>query len=490
MVTDPLLQALRAKPLQYVISGPEPVSIRDQILRGVGIVDRLKAAGDIGPDRPLVVVGAGAGGVSVAMAASQLDIETFLIERTKEAFTAQRSATSRWIDPTQYDWPLDHYGEGVLPWDTVGHCALPFTFGAGRASELAKDWRSTLASKAPPELTMLAECELRRVQLLGRSDNSDEMLEVELSNGLSIQAGALVDARGFGIERCTFGGDPKSDPPTPPDYEGTPFWGPDTFENLLPDVHRVLISGSGDGALQDYLRIVTHCKSAAEILAACGLDSGTLRTIQSAEDRAVRGRSWASLDTDRQAEQEGPYLHELDAVHRQVVSDLLNDTAMQLNLARIVPARIVPVHLITRTAFMTAYYGLNQFLVRLLAEYIQRPKNPATRLLDPNGTTPGPATVFPGVEIASIKSIHPAPPCIDPKTRRASGILDPVTGLLIKQDCFSRDHEVKLAASLPGGKLPQEQLYNVIIIRHGLTARPSTNLEPARHLPPYHLPCQ
>lgn len=476
MVTDPLLDAHRKNDLHYVISGPQPISVRDQMLRGAAIAERLVAAGEIGPNRPLVVSGAGAGGATAAMVASERGVETTLIERSEKPFLTQHLAASRWIDPTQYDWPLDHYNAGTLPWDTTFHRDLPLTFRAAPANHLAAMWRTEL-DMPPPLLRVLTDNIITKVLPFGVSGPT-EMLEIVLHDGPPIRAGAIIDAHGFGREKCAFYASPSADPvvPQPPDYEGVPFWSNDSLQHLTHDRHRVLISGSGDGALQDYLRIITHRPSAGDIVARCDVPPATLRTIQSAEDRAARGRSWAS-DEPRgcRVEQEGPYLIELDYIHRIETAKILARRGIETVLNRVVPAQVVPVHLVYRDAYMSAYYGLNRFLVRLLSEFIKLHRG-------------GKATVFPEVEIASIGRSSPDHECIDSVECRAKGTYDPISGLLTSHDCFERDHAVSLKSTVAGTLMPPTvPSYNVVIIRHGVLPTPGLNLKRTRHLLPYHL---
>src|SRR5208337_2270720 len=143
-MADPILDAHEESPLYYVISGPQPISIRDQMLRGATIAERLFRRGIIdNVSRGLVVCGAGAGGASAAMTASRLQVKTTLVESGPAPFQAQSFTLSRLIDPTQYDWPLDHFGARRLPWQPY-HPPFPLPFRAARAGQLALIWRTEL----------------------------------------------------------------------------------------------------------------------------------------------------------------------------------------------------------------------------------------------------------------------------------------------------------------------------------------------------------
>jgi thioredoxin reductase len=291
-----------------VISGPAPISIRDQVLRGVIIAERLFETREISAKRPLVVVGAGAGGVSTAIHAAARGISTTLVERNNAGFLTQRLATTRVIDPTQYDWPLDHCYIGRLPWAPY-HRPLPLSFAAARADQLAIRWQHELriATTAFPHLTVRFSTTVSSVAPWHRN-----LIDVTLAPGPTINAGAIVNAKGFGNEQCGI-----EYPRGTLCYEGQPFWGPDAFTTLNPSKHNVLISGAGDGALQDYLRIVSGFGRAIDIVRHCNIPSSILRAIQSAEDRSHRGRSWATNQPrNLKQKHEGPYFWELEQVHQ------------------------------------------------------------------------------------------------------------------------------------------------------------------------------
>src|SRR4051794_8982966 len=103
---DPFLLSHECGPHQIMIAGPlAPISIRDQMLRAKLAVERSRERGLISANHPLIVVGAGAGGASAAIRAVQLGIPATLLDAGGRAFGRQRLCTTRWVDPTQYDWP-------------------------------------------------------------------------------------------------------------------------------------------------------------------------------------------------------------------------------------------------------------------------------------------------------------------------------------------------------------------------------------------------
>lgn len=102
---------------------------------------------------------------------------------------------------------------------------------------------------------------------------------------------------GFGAERV------YARRAMPPDYQGFGFWESNPFEwphwGVLPasDPLRALVSGGGDGALQDVLRLATSQKSAVDIdqaiLASGWSMPGDLQhRLFAAEDQAQRALTW------------------------------------------------------------------------------------------------------------------------------------------------------------------------------------------------------
>jgi hypothetical protein len=402
-MSDPFLDAHRQAPLRYTISGPQPISIRDQITRGATVVDRLIEIGDISASRPLAVVGAGAGGASAAIQAAKHGITTYLIERAMATFPAQSLASTRVLDPTQYDWPLDHCHHGILPWG--GHPPLPLSFSVRPADQLSLIWQRQLIRAARRLVSPVGAPFLRvllgstmvsvvRAHLSGTSAMpGSQWVVIGLTGGRSLNVGCVIDAKGFGRENCRVE-QPKGNLV----YEGQPFWGPDAFSTLTSS-DSVLVSGSGDGAMQDYLRVVTKLNRAIEIEKQISLPVEISHAIQSAEDRACRGWSWASSDVGVRFGHENPYWVELDAAHNRLVTRALGIAAVHSALDALIPDDPVPATVVHREAYLTCYYGLNRFLAKLVARFIENERG-------------GWRTFFPQWEVANIASFAPTHRCV------------------------------------------------------------------------------
>lgn len=141
---DPFLLAHQVYPFFFNIGGRLwPISIRDQMVRGVELANRLVDLGLVGGEkaRPLLVVGAGAGGASAAIQAADRGVPTLLIDRQPAPFTLQRNCQTRWLNPTQYDWPADSWSGGIYPYGGAT-CPLPWT--ADWSHQLAAQWQLRL----------------------------------------------------------------------------------------------------------------------------------------------------------------------------------------------------------------------------------------------------------------------------------------------------------------------------------------------------------
>jgi hypothetical protein len=466
-MSDPFLDAHRVARLTYVISGPQPISIRDQMLRGALAARRLHEEREIDREkRPLVVVGAGAGGATAAIEAARIGVEAHLVEIAQQAFLTQRLARTRITDPTQYDWPLDHCLYGSFPWGW--HSALPLSFRTNRADWLSIWWGWQLAvwqARLKSRLHVHFGASLVNPPTFVPSPGSRGHLAIDFGDGL-INAGALIDAKGFGNEQCAV-----KDPAGRVYYEGQPFWGPDNFSTLQASQHTVLISGSGDGALQDYIRVLTGLNRAIEVEARLGLPLDIRHAIQSAEDRAHRGRSWSREDNPQlRSHHEGPYFRELEFEHRRMIQQALANRQVSSQLDRMFPSPPVSAALVYREPYLTCYYGLNRFITLLISEYLEKSPRWPMR------------TLFPSCEIRSISSS--SHPCIGvPQAGRASG--NYVYGVLVSHTCFGKPHDVIFKTPF----CPAQRKFDVIIIRHGLVGTiGNLPFQRPRHLLPYHHP--
>lgn len=464
-MVDSFLLAHQIDPLLYDVgSALSPISIRDQILRGQMLVDRACETGLIDAERALLVIGAGAAGVSAGLRSASRGVQTLLIERENGPFGRQAECQTRWIDPTQYDWPLTHWRVGRCPpWEPP---SFALAWGKNHAGDLARDWRDILA---------LSEVRYRRflrvkygvtVQAFRYLPGAPVgRIEFSLSDGANETQpsfGMAVIAKGPGAEDCTVTAQGTS-------YSGIRFWDNDTFEQADLGVPgsgllRVLISGGGDGALQDFLRIVTGCRGAGELfedLWEAGAGEALQQIgprIQTAEDQAQRAYAWGARPDHDHA------VHlRLQAVHQDVVTELVDSpawTTVSTVLARRTRSRrLGAIRLAHSCSHFSNCYGLNRFLVLLVAAYIRK--------------THGYNPFASGTQTASVRGTGHSI-CEGPSA------------------CFGQRHRVMFyPRGCPGGfhAVVNDDDFDIVIVRHGLKTQPDifpTAEHPRRQLLPYH----
>jgi hypothetical protein len=264
--------------------------------------------------------------------------------------------------------------------------------------------------------------------------------------GLPLAVGMILIAVGFGAERVT----------APPNFRSLAFWETDPYRTPncgLASPPRVIISGGGDGALQDFLRVVTGLPSVGDIAAACPIPSAAEAEVLSAENRAQRAHLWGSSP-----EGDHDIQRTLHDAHRRAAAQALADAAVRAALAKLLPATPPAVSLVHPCTHFSTGYAFNRFLVLLIDAYYTGLGHPS--LLIP---------------CASVTAVTAIPP----NTCLAPGMVAPDPWV-----CLSHPHTVTLApASHPGcvaippappGPLPAD----VVIIRHGVTG-PAPLLVPA-----------
>jgi hypothetical protein len=458
------------------------------MVRAQAIVEDAIAEGLIGPpDRPLLVVGAGAAGAAAAIWAANHRVPTTLIDRGPSAFTLQAACPTRRIDPGQYDWPVDH-------WVTPDFPCVPFPT-AMRWSEtfsqrLAAGWKEQLkaAKDAYPSLAVHYKTTAEPgVMLFGGAPAAPIGWAMPLDGGLTgtHNFAMVLWTVGFAPEACTCGA-----------YRGFAFWEKDRFSEpncglAAATPADVVISGSGDGALQDFLRITTGRQLARNILNTFFRLAGPTflprdqveRELHCAEDLAQRAASWGpgrrGGATDKN---DHATLQRLHDAHDQLVQALLfvpgpagppftlyrGAAAALAALAALVAKATAKVRLIHSCTHFSNAYGLNRFLVLLIGRCLE--------------ALSGPGSVFIGqrrvAEPPGVVCKHPTPTPINPT------------------DCLGKPHELILELArdcrapanppVAAGMLTA----NVVIIRHGLDNRSLPAWPPriplSRQLTPYH----
>lgn len=492
---DPFLLAHLIRPFFFDIGGKlSPVSIRDQMIRGRMIVDRAYERGIITPlppgteagDEPgstpneLLVIGAGAAGVTAALRAAELGVKATLVDSAAAAFTRQGGCRSRWVNPTQYDWPANHWGKGHYHWITP---AMPLPWRAERSHLIAAGWR-TLFNAARLHYWGLLTVLFRTYadNFVAASPGAPpprlraDLLESKTGRPRWRGAafGMVVSCVGFGTEKSTVPDDVHG---MKHFYRGFSFWETDRFEETDLGTGdpspNVLISGGGDGGLQDFIRTVTTKKAAEEVYASLPPHARRLleAALYSAEDQAQRAYPWGHADS-----QDHHVVGGLHASHEKALDELWNSTSLMPALAQLLDGLIrdevktgdLSVTLAHRCSHFGNCYGMNRLLVLMLNRHLKEQY--------------GVSALRPNTVVLKVRGA----------THHCAGV--PAT-------CHGKWHEVTFGQSDCGTRRGAEKPvgppedFNVVVIRHGIEppafyfafgTRKFTRKSNPRQILPYH----
>lgn len=431
-------------PPMFNLSGKlSPVSIRDQMVRGQLLAERAYEEEIINSDYPLLIIGAGAAGITTAMTSylRRYCVPT-VVESEADPFSLQARCTSRWISPTQYDWPVEHWNGAAYPVSTGWR---PLPWNGDRSHSIAAFWKASLTAS---RMHVDYSSRVRNAWPIPRALGKHPMAwAAEYWCGgawRTRQFGAIVVAIGFGEERYKFTASHGG-----VNYTSRPFWSDDMLENSsygLFNEPSILISGSGDGGLQDFLRIATNCKSAHQIMKGLTLPGVVAETLQDEEDWAGRGYHWGANERHDHS-----VLHRLHEKHKGMVEVALNDPAVVLSLRGIVRSKPPKIRLVHGCTHFAGAYPLNRFLTLLIARFIEKELMMASPLVS-------------GYRLHKIQG-HP-------------GCLGHFSS------CEDHDHQVLLelnpdctspAAGVPSANpAAWPKSFNLIIIRHGIDFQPVT----------------
>lgn len=372
----------------YRLGQYRPVSVRDQIVRTCFLVERLWHKKRLQPNSKLLIIGAGAAGVTAAIKSIHFGVQHVMVADSQASvLSLQAGCRTRWVDPAQYDWPATHWSEQRWP------IREPRGFTAGTASkmapplELEAGWAEAWAAKFEFALNVY---ELKGQVTFHPCRKAIEWnpspaggYEVEFDDTTSgasagsLNADVIIFAGGLGKERVSapvVHGKPAR-------FSSVPFWADDTFEakdfGLSAVKHGVLVSGSGDGALQDFVRLVTGRRSV----------KGVWKTVESTLDASTRRRlealwHWEDLAyrTAAFAPGYGTPIDALATLHQRfalLVDEMVADSARWPRIVARLDALIGParpthkVFMVLAARGFDGCYPLNRLVALLLLAYIK-----------------------------------------------------------------------------------------------------------------------
>lgn len=442
---------------QYDLAGVRTGNVRDQLLRSTVVVNALRREALIGQGSPLLVYGGGPAGMNAAMLAATYHANVTVVERTKFLFSTIRQAWWRRIDATEYDWPHNHWPTGIFP--VRGKIPLMQTTTSDGVA-LAEGWRlgwedfKRTRNGRNGFGTVDVIHELDAVGL--HPEDTPALLKVtgRWSPGSLAQEsrwfGALLSCIGHGDEQVTdnsgngyWGG-----------YAGPRFW--TDSDGIAPDrplpagVSDVLISGAGDGGMQDFQRVLTsRCgKELLDkvVLAArtypsspfpIVLPEGLEKWLLSADEAGRRAFGWApDRDGAPRALKKWHYDFEepIKGLVRSWPGELAAHVAATLFRKEVLDQKL-SVEWVMREQTPGYAYALNRYLAILLQSLAERIK--------------ALVSVHPGSTISGITGV-------DHECRSAA-------------TCLGKKHKVLIDRP---NKRPIPRDADLIIIRHGLEPRP------------------
>ena len=209
------------------------VTVYSQQVRALNLAAALRATERVNPGDPVVIVGAGAAGLTCAAGLRRLGIEVIVLEARDQILPLFRGRSRRWLHPGVYDWPLtgwnrDRAGLPLMDW---GHGLVDSV-----RSEMEAQWKQTI------EQGKVAVHPGVRLVQLGAA--LDAPRTVTWSPTGAQRTPTVILAVGFGLE--------PTELPTEKRY-----WEGDDLDAAQVDgkQRRWLVSGCGDGALTDLLRL-------------------------------------------------------------------------------------------------------------------------------------------------------------------------------------------------------------------------------------------
>ena len=452
----------------YDLTGLRTGSVRDQMLRAILLVDGLVSDSKEISDKygeGLLVLGGGVAGVSCALAAAQLNVRVTLIEEQLKVFSTLLLVDWRRIDPYEYDWPHPVPQRRNFP----KRSSFPLQYDGGTAASVARSWEAAFdawmlrrnpAFGSPGHLEFLRQTDARNfkyrlAKFKHQSKTSKRVLASGLwpgGNGPSKRTyGALVVCAGFGRER-TF--DPNRNYP----FVGPGFWTEndmlDKQDFALTHPPRVLISGGGDGAMQDLQRAASG-KFGKELFdeleAALGFGarlSGYFLPLALADDRAKRAYAWkgekglSSKLIQEMREWHRTYVKVVDDIIQDyaklcgtTVSNAVNDLANRLLKPAIIADPRAEVTWIVKDQHPNYAYALNRFLSIFVVHLLE-------------SVRPGTDIFRTETEVVNITAVNPSlHSCGNPLT------------------CHGVPHKVTLSER---SFILEPEEFDVIILRHGL----------------------
>lgn len=379
---DPILRTYHIpdkKHLCYDASGYfSPISIKDQIIRVITILDRAYKNGLISEKRPLLIVGAGIAGSIAAVHAAEMKVKTIVIDKNTAALNNIVTLSTRYICPTQYDWTAAHWNSKKFIVNSLVDPKDSIILTDGPLKTRIQNLVSILQNHNG-YIVPYFSTELRISNPVMRGKNPFIQVQFKTKKGLPKPRiknfGMALSCAGFGKEKVFV---------SERGFHGLEFWKITDHTDIIkednPD-QKILICGSGDGSLQDYILLATISDTVRDLYEKLKLTSDQKFSLEDsitrAEEKIKRKEIWLSKANEKQLCQ---LMQELHQVHLNEVNKLLADSSIKkrikefLRKEKDIPNKFVASRL--KVYFSCVHfspcYPLNRFMALLISEYLRK----------------------------------------------------------------------------------------------------------------------
>ncbi len=369
--------------LLYDISGVfDPPSIKDQIIRATLVIERAIKENLIGSKRPLLVIGGGFAGVTAGIKAARDGVPTFLIEQN--SILHKFRGLTRFISPTQYDFPHSHWIKQSFPWKGKGK-TIPVFWENSSVESVLESFNEEIEytqETSPFYIANFVTCKSWSIEETIKDKKGNPFVKANLSSTktskveFSSNYKDILIPDTFGMILTCLGIGEEIISPKHSNYRGIYFWNFDVISESFKN-NKVLICGAGDGGLQDFLLLSTKEKSASMLykLLSEVVSKTVLNKIESeilkSDDIAHRDSLFSGDNTTRSCQIQR-CVHKK---HLAMVKTLFDGSENEVKVKELLSS--ITSDLFNKNSIFLSHscdhfpktYSLNRFLVLLLAKY-------------------------------------------------------------------------------------------------------------------------
>jgi hypothetical protein len=221
------------------------LTLYSQQIRALNLVAALSETGKVSEGTRVAIIGAGAGGLTAAVAAATLKANVTVLEKSEGVMEIQRNNRQRWIHPHIYDWPNV---EGKYDYTVLPFLGWRAAYSENVAAQIVDGWERIRATL--PSLKSLFTVEIVAIEA---ANDGSVLLNWNGPGGGQGYFDVVLLSVGFGLERM--------------DAFGNSYWAEDDLDSGFRSFkgQKWLISGFGDGGLTDLMRLCIRRFRHAEV---------------------------------------------------------------------------------------------------------------------------------------------------------------------------------------------------------------------------------